>query len=131
MSPSMPTSSQSQNLLAALSPAVTTYIEASNSCDLDRMLSVFAENALVNDQLRDYRGKAEIREWADRDIIGERLSMDVTRVIEHHGNLVVTANVDGNFDKRGLPNPLVLAFYFTLLDDQITQLIILRNRLDI
>ena len=127
----MPTSSQSQNLLAALSPAVTTYIEASNSCDLDRMLSVFAENALVNDQLRDYRGKAEIREWADRDIIGERLSMDVTRVIEHHGNLVVTANVDGNFDKRGLPNPLVLAFYFTLLDDQITQLIILRNRLDI
>ena len=65
MFPSMPTSSQSQNLLAVLSPAVTTYIEASNSFDLDRMLSVFAENALVNDQLRDYRGKAEIREWAD------------------------------------------------------------------
>ena len=86
---------------------------------------------MVNDQLRGYRGKAEIREWADRDIIGERLSMDVTTVIEHHGNLVVTVNVDGNFDKRGLPDPLVLAFYFTLLDDQITQLIILRNRLDI
>lgn len=131
MSPSMPTPSQSQNLLAALSPAVVAYIEASNSFDLDRMLSVFAENALVNDQLRDYRGKAEIREWAERDIIGERLSMEVTTVIEHHGNLVVTANVDGNFDKRGLPDPLVLAFYFSLRDDQITQLIILRNRLDI
>jgi hypothetical protein len=127
----MPTSSQSPNLLAALSPAVMAYIEASNSFDLDRMLSTFVEDALVNDQLRDYWGKAAIREWAERDIIGERLSMKVTTAIEHHGNLVVTADVDGNFDKRGLPDPLVLAFYFTLQDDQITQLIILRNRLDI
>jgi hypothetical protein len=127
----MPTSSQSPNLLAALSPAVMAYIEASNSFDLDRMLSTFVEDSLVNDQLRDYWGKEEIREWAEREIIGERLSMKVTAAIEHHGNFVVTAEVDGNFDKRGLPDPLVLAFYFALQDDRITQLIILRNRLDI
>jgi hypothetical protein len=57
--------------------------------------------------------------------------MNVTRVISHYGNFIVTANVDGNYDKRGLPDPLVLAFYFTAQGGLIVQLIILRNRYDI
>jgi hypothetical protein len=48
-----------------------------------------------------------------RDIIGERLTMNVTKAINHYDNVNVTANVYGNYDKRGLPDPLVLAFYFT------------------
>jgi hypothetical protein len=52
-------------------------------------------------------------------------------VVKHYDNLIVTADVDGNFDKRGLPDPLVLAFYFTPNNDLIIQLIILRNRRDI
>jgi hypothetical protein len=94
-------------------------------------MATFAEDALVNDQLRDYWGRQAIREWAKRDIIGERLTMDVTKVVNHYGNFIVTANVDGNYDKRGLPDPLVLAFYFTTQRDLIVQLIILRNRYDI
>jgi len=57
--------------------------------------------------------------------------MNVVGVIEQYGSFIVTANIDGDFDKRGLPDPLVLAFYFTPHDDQIVQLIILRNRYDI
>ena len=116
---------------AALPPLVAAYVEATNSFDLERLLTAFAEDALVNDQLRDYWGKPAIREWAKRDIIGERLTMKVTKVINHYGNFIVTASVDGNYDKRGLPDPLVLAFYFTAQSDLITQLIILRNRFDI
>jgi hypothetical protein len=115
----------------ALPPLVATYVEATNSFDPKRLLATFAEDALVNDQLRDYWGKLAIREWAKRDIIGERLTMNVTEVINHYGNFIVTANVDGNYDKRGLPDPLVLAFYFTVQSDLIVQLIILRNRFDI
>jgi hypothetical protein len=114
-----------------LPPLVAAYVKATNSFDLEQLLSTFADDALVNDQLRDYWGKAAIREWADRDIISERLTMDVTKVIEHYGNFIVTANVDGNYDKRGLPDPLLLAFYFTPHSDKIVQLIILRNRFDI
>jgi hypothetical protein len=33
--------------------------------------------------------------------------MNVTEVINHYGNFIVTANVDG---KRDLPEPLVLVF---------------------
>jgi hypothetical protein len=89
------------------------------------------DDALVNDQLRDYWRKPAIREWAARDIIGQSLTMDVTTVIEHYGNLIVTANVGGTFDMRGLPDPLVHAFYFTVHGDRIVQLIILRNRYDV
>jgi hypothetical protein len=116
---------------AALPPLIAAYVEATNSFDLERLLATFADDALVNDQLRDYWGKAAIREWAERDIIGERLTMVITTIIEHYGNFIVSANVDGNFDKRGLPDPLVLAFYFTPHDDRIVQLIILRNRFDV
>ena len=116
---------------AELPPLVAAYVEATNSFDLDRLIATFADDALVNDQLRDYWGKLAIREWAARDIIGESLTMDVTTVVEHYGNCIITANVVGKFDMRGLPDPLVLAFYFTAHDDQIVQLIILRNRNDV
>ena len=107
---------------------MAAYVEATNSFDLERLLATFAEDALVNDQLRDYWGKPAITEWAKRDIIGDRLTMNVTKVINHYGNFIVTANVEGDYDKRGLPDPLVLAFYFTAQSDLIVQLIILRNR---
>jgi hypothetical protein len=127
----MSTTPPAPNGPATLAPLVAAFVEAINNRDLERLLATFAEDALVNDQLRDYWGKTSIREWAERDIIGQKLTMVVTTVVEHYGNFVVTADVDGNFDKRGLPDPLVLAFYFTPHGDRIVELIILRNRFDI
>jgi hypothetical protein len=127
----MPTPSDSAKSKVALPPLLSAYVDATNSFDLEGLLGLFADDALVNDQLRDYWGKAAIREWAAREIIGETLTMGVTKVIEHYGNFIVTADVDGAFDKRGLPDPFVLAFYFTPHADKIVQLIILRNRFDI
>ena len=124
-------SSVSPSAPVVLPPLIAGYVEATNSFDLERLMATFAEDALVNDQLRDYWGKPAIREWAKRDIVGERLTMNVTRVIKHYGNFIIKENVDGNYDKRGLPDPLVLAFYFNAKSDLIVQLIILRNRFDI
>jgi hypothetical protein len=124
----MKKSSVPPHLPVALPPLVADYVEATNNSDLERLMATFAEDALVNDQLRDYWGKPNIREWAKRDIIGDELRMSVTRVIDHYGNFIVTANIDGNYDKRGLPDPLALAFYLTAHCDLIVQLIILRNR---
>jgi hypothetical protein len=114
-----------------LPPLVAAFVEATNSFDLERLVATFADDALVNDQLRDYWGKRAIREWAQRDIVGARLTMAVTDVVEHYGNFILTANIDGDFNKRRLPDPLVLAFYLTPHGGQIVQLIILRNRYDI
>jgi ketosteroid isomerase-like protein len=88
----------------AFPPLVAAYVKATNSSDLDRLLTFFADDAFVNDQLRDYWGKSAIREWAARDIIGEKLTMHVVKIKEHYGHFILTANVDGNYDKRGLPH---------------------------
>ena len=127
----MPSSPSSPDAPISLPRFVAAFVEATNSFDLEQLLATFADDALVNDQLRDYWGKAAIRDWAERDIIGDRLTIAVTKIVSHYGNFIVTANVDGNFDKRGLPDPLVLAFYFTPHHELIVQLIILRNRGDI
>jgi hypothetical protein len=113
---------------ARLPPSVAAYIRATNLCDLDALLATFVDDALVNDQLTDYWGKEAIAAWAARDIIGERLTLKVVKTVEHYGHSIVTAHVDGLFDKRGLPDPLVLAFYFSSYDNKIVQLIILRNQ---
>ena len=107
----MPSSPSSPDAPISLPPVVAAFVEATNSVDLEKLMATFADDALVNDQLRDYWGKAAIRDWAERDIIGDRLTIAVTKVVSHYGNFIVTANVNGNFDKRGLPDPLVLAFY--------------------
>jgi hypothetical protein len=127
----MPSPHSSSKAPITLPPLVAAFVEATNSFDLERLMVTFADDALVNDQLRDHWGKAAIRSWAERDIIGERLTITVTKIVRHYSNFIVTADVDGNFDKRGLPDPLVLAFYFTPHNDLIIQLIILRNRRDI
>jgi hypothetical protein len=127
----MPSRQISTSAPTALPPLIAAFVEATNSFDLERLMLSFADDALVNDQLRDYWGKAAIKDWAERDIIGERLTIAVTKVVRHYDNFIVTADIDGNFDKRGLPEPLVVAFYFTPHHDLIIQLIILRNRHDI
>ncbi|WP_207485804.1 nuclear transport factor 2 family protein [Arenibaculum pallidiluteum] len=111
-----------------LPPPLAAFVRATNDGDLETLLATFAEDALVNDQLLDYWGKSAIRDWAIRDVIGDRLAMHVVRCVEHYGNIILTANVDGDFDTRGLPEPLVLAFYCSVSDGRIVQLIILRNQ---
>lgn len=113
---------------ASLPASVAAYIKATNLCDLDALLATFIDDALVNDQLTDYWGKDAIAAWAARDIIGERLTLKVVKNVQHYDHSIVTAHVGGLFDKRGLPDPLVLEFYFSLYDNKIVQLIILRNQ---
>jgi hypothetical protein len=88
-------------------------------------LATFVDDALVNDQQCEHWGKQAIREWAAREIIGAEMAMYVVDVVEHYGHVIVTANINGNFDCRGLPDPLSFVFYFSAPGDRIVQLIIL------
>ena len=108
--------------------SVAQFFEAVNAGDLSRLLEVFAADSIVNDQLQQWRGLAELSEWAERDVIGQQLSLRVIHCIQHYGHCVVAAHADGNFDKRGLPDPLGVLLYFTLAEDKIVQLIVLRDR---
>lgn len=106
---------------------VAQFIEATNAGDLSRLLEVFAADSIVNDQLQQWCGMTELSKWAERDIIGQQLSLRPTHCIQHYGHCVVAAHADGKFDKRGLPDPLEILLYFTLAEGKIVQLIILRD----
>jgi len=111
-----------------LPPRVAQFFEAANAGDLSALLDVFAPDSIVNDQLQQWRGLAELHDWAERDVIGQQLSLRAIHCIQHYGHCVVAAHADGNFDKRGLPDPLGVLLYFTLAEDKIVQLIALRDR---
>ena len=107
---------------------IAAFVAATNLHDLDALLATLDDDALVNDQFQEYWGKQAICIWATREVIGASLQMTVVDSLEHHGHVIVRANIDGAFDKRGLPDPLPLDFYFSARDDKIVQLIILRNQ---
>ena len=111
-----------------LPPIVARCLQAINEHDLSSLLRTFAADAIVNDQLQDWRGTDAIAEWARRDVLAEQLTLRAVNCLEHHGHAVVLAYADGLFDKRGLPDPLEVHLYFTLAEDRIVQLILLMNR---
>jgi hypothetical protein len=118
----------------AMTPTLPTpiaeYVEASNAFDGDRLIAAFAGDALVNDARREFRGVEAIKAWADQEIIGDKVTVDVKAVREHYGDFIVDAVVDGNFDKSKLPAVIVLTHYFTVRDDKIVSLIIILNNPD-
>ena len=110
---------------------IQTFVVAANNGDLEALLSAFVNDAVVNDQLCEYWGKAAIREWARRDLIAERLNIEVITTTERYHNAVVAVQIRGDFDGRGLPDPLIFTMYFSLSANAIVQLIIVRNLIGI
>ena len=55
-------------------------------------------------------------------MIADKLTLSVVKAIENHKNCIVTADVDGTFDKRGSLERLVLTFYFSVNEEEVVQL---------
>jgi hypothetical protein len=108
---------------------VRDYFTAMNALDSAGMIAPFTSDGLVNDIQREFWGSEAIKRWADRESIGDKVvwtSFPDARA--HHGDYIVSAAVDGEYDKAGLPDPLVLTYYFSLENDKITRLIIIGNK---
>jgi ketosteroid isomerase-like protein len=74
-----------------LSVPVASFVEAANAFDVAGLLDSFVDDALVNDQLREYWGKADIGAWAAKSVVGDRLTIYVVKAVEQYGNVVVMA----------------------------------------
>jgi SnoaL-like domain len=127
----MTATNQGDNLMMTtpvLPASVSAYFDATNHFDIDAIMATFADDALVNDHRNEFAGGDMIRDWAQREIVNDRVTLQVTGATCRGSAVSVTANVDGNFDKTGLPDPLVLTFYFSVSDERIVQLIIMHNK---
>jgi hypothetical protein len=107
---------------------IADHITACNAHDIEAWLATFAADAMLNDIQREFVGMEAIRGFGEKEIFGDNVTMAVERAWNRDGNITVHAKLDGTYDKTGLPDPLILSFYFTLKDDRITQLIILHNK---
>jgi len=115
------------NDTVSLPPVVAGHIDAVNAHDEDAIVATFADCALVNDAHREFWGSEAIRRWVAREMTGDQVTIDVTEVIDHHGDTIVRGRYDGTFDKTNLPEELILTSYFTVRDGKIISLIVIRN----
>ena len=108
---------------------IRDYFTAMNAFNSEGMIAPFTDDGLVNDIQREFLGRDAIKRWADKESVGDHVATtDFTEVREHHGSWFISTAVDGEYDKTGLPNPLILTYYFTLDGDQISSLIIVGNK---
>ncbi len=112
----------------ALSGIVAEHIRAVNAFDTDAIVATFAEDAYVNDNRREIAGIEAIRRWVAKELVGDRVTIEVREVLDHDGDTIVRAAYDGEYDKTNLPKELILSNYFSLRDGKIVSLVIIFNQ---
>ena len=108
-----------------LPSGVKELVDGANQFDADLFMSAFGEGALVNDRHRQFWGSEAIRRWCEIEITGDRVTIEPVEVVEHYGDVIVTAKFDGDYDKSDLPPELFLQLYCALRNDKVVQLILL------
>jgi len=111
-----------------LTGIVADHIDAINAGDTDLAVATFADDAYVNDNRREFVGIDAIRRWAAKEMVGDKVRIDVREVLDHYGYTVVRAAYDGTFDRADLPDEIVLTSYFSVRDGEIVSLTIVFNQ---
>jgi len=111
-----------------LPAVVAEHIAAVNAFNTERIVATFAPDAYVNDNRREIWGTDAIRAFMAKEFVGDRVTMEVREVIDHHGDIIVRAEYDGDYDKTNLPEVLVMTSYFTLRGGLISSLTVINNQ---
>lgn len=106
----------------SLPKPIADMIEATNRRDTGAYLATFADDVVVHDEGHTYTGVAAIKEWSDEKNIGAKITNKLVKFSERDGVTIVTVMVDGDFDKTGLPDPLIMNIHVTLGGDKIERL---------
>jgi hypothetical protein len=112
-----------------LDTVIAEHIRAVNAFDTDGIVATFTEDAFVNDVRREFRGSDAIRAWIEREMVGDKVTIDVREVVDNYGDTIVRGAYDGEYDKTNLPaGELIMTNYFGVREGKITSLIIIRNQ---
>jgi hypothetical protein len=117
----MPTTVQLQGVVA-------DHLAAVNAFDIEAIVATFADDALVNDNHREFWGTDQVRAWVAAEMVGDHVTITPVEAFEHHGTTIVRGRYDGDYDKAGLPDELILTNYFTVEHDRIVSLLVIHNR---
>jgi SnoaL-like domain len=115
-------------VIDTLPAVIAEHIRAVNAFDIEAIARTFATDAYVNDNRREIGGLDAIRRWVAKELVGDRVTMKIRAVRDHHGEIIVDALYDGNYDKTNLPAELVLTNYFRVRDGKIESRVIIFNQ---
>jgi limonene-1,2-epoxide hydrolase len=107
---------------------VADHVATVNAFDTEAIVATFADDALVNDNRREFSGTDAIRAWVAAEMVGDHVTIAPVQAFEHHGMTIVRGRYDGDYDKAGLPDELILTNYFSVEDDRIVSLFVIRTR---
>jgi hypothetical protein len=116
-----------KNPALTLSGVVADHFAAVNAFDENAIVATFSSDALVNDARREFWGIHAIRRWVAREMVGDHVTIEVTEILDHHGQIIVRGRYGGDFDRANLPDELIMTNYFTIRDDKIDSLFVIRN----
>ena len=111
-----------------LTGVIADHIAAVNALDTDAIVATFADDAYVNDNRREFAGVDAIRRWVEREMVGDKVNIEVREVIGHYGDTIVRGAYDGEFDKTNLPDEVVLSNYLSVRDGKIVSLVVIFNQ---
>lgn len=105
-------------MTTTLARPIATYIAGANAQDVQAVTGCFAEDAMVHDEGRSREGISAIREWAEEVSKQYHPSVEVIRVAEMDGKIILSGRVSGNFPG----SPVELRYVFTLDGGKIARL---------
>jgi ketosteroid isomerase-like protein len=97
---------------------IDAYIQAANSRNTDRFVSLFMVDAIVHDEGQEHRGIAAIREWFESTV--EKYAFTLTRIglTQESDKAILSVRIEGKFPG----SPLSARFRFVLHDGKIAKL---------
>ena len=111
-----------------LTGVIAEHIRSVNAFDTDAIVATFARDAYVNDNRREIVGIEAIRRWVEKEMVGDKVTIEVREVIDHYGDTIVRGAYDGQYDKANLPEELILSNYFGVRGGKIVSLVIIFNQ---
>jgi ketosteroid isomerase-like protein len=111
-----------------LPAVIEAFIKATNGHDADAFMACFASDAMVNDFARNFWGADAIKKWSSKEMIGDKVTFEIDEVVDHHGDYIITALTDGNYDKSKSPDPTYLDYFFTVKGGKIVKMIVIKNK---
>ena len=99
---------------------INDYVDASNAHDVKSVVACFADNALVHDEGKDFRGKGMIQDWIVKTIEKYKFEFKPLSIKDQAAGVVVVMEVSGRFDG----SPITLDYHFTIEGDKILSLTI-------
>src|SRR6201998_3218625 len=112
----------------SLDPVIASHIAAINSFDVDAIMETFADDALVNDVAREFWGLEHIRAFVTKELAGDHVTIEPVEAVDNAGMWCVRCRYEGDYDKTGLPDPLIMTNYIRIRDGKIAPLSTIKNK---